>query len=99
MNAKGQYIIKKLFQAYYSHPQQLPDSIIIHYMVFINKYETIEIAREEGTGRVRTKFADVLSNPKEFTLEYQIYLMRYICDHIAGMTDRFALEEYTHLYE
>ena len=99
MNAKGQYIIKKLFQTYYSHPQQLPDSIIIHYMVFINKYETIEIAREEGTGRVRTKFADVLSNPKEFTLEYQIYLMRYICDHIAGMTDRFALEEYTHLYE
>ena len=32
MNAKGKYIIKKLFQAYYSNPQQLDDSTIIQYM-------------------------------------------------------------------
>lgn len=33
MNMKGQYIIRKLFQAYYAHPQQLPDGPILHFLV------------------------------------------------------------------
>ena len=33
MNAKGQYIIRKLFQAYATHPQQLPDISIVQFMV------------------------------------------------------------------
>lgn len=32
MNAKGQYVIKKLFEAYSSHPQQLPNNVIKGYL-------------------------------------------------------------------
>lgn len=28
----------------------------------------------------------------------QSLLMRRICDHIASMTDRYAIDEYTNLY-
>lgn len=99
MNAKGQHIIKKLFQAYFSHPQQLPDTILVHYMVQIKQYKSLKEAREHGIGSVRAKFAEFTSNPEKFSLEDQIELMRYICDYIGGMTDHFALEEYGRLYE
>ena len=56
MNAKGQYIIKKLFQAYYSHPQQLPDNVIVRYMVDMGCYPSLNTANEVGTGSVRIKF-------------------------------------------
>ncbi len=95
MNAKGQYIIKKLFEAYNSHPQQLPDGIILHFMVDIGKYETIESAKKDGMGIIRTEFSKVMENPKAI---YRCQLMRRICDHIACMTDRYAIEEYNNLY-
>lgn len=95
MNAKGKYIIKKLFQAYYSHPQQLPDNIIIRYMVDIGCYSDLKTANNEGTGTVRIKFEDHFPNA---SLSDKIALMRKICDHIAGMTDHFAIEEYENLY-
>lgn len=95
MNEKGKYIIRKLFEAYCSHPQQLPDGPILHFMVGINKYDNIRDARSDGIGKVRQHFQEVMKNPK---LIYRIILMRRICDHIASMTDRYAIEEYDHLY-
>ena len=95
MNAKGQYIIKKLFQAYYSHPQQLPNNIIMNYMVDVGVYPNLKKAVTDGAGEVRIKFAEKLG--KASTSE-KICLMRRICDHIAGMTDHFAIEEYENLY-
>lgn len=98
MNAKGQYIIKKLFQAYYSHPQQLPDSIIIRYMVDIKQYVSLQSAEQAGMGAVRIKFDKLHSDKAAFGIEEQILLMRKISDHIAGMTDHYAIEEYSNLY-
>ena len=98
MNAKGQYIIKKLFQAYFSHPQQLPDGIIVQYMIDIGQYQSIENALKSGIGMVRQKFENLISSPSKYTLDAQIKLMRKICDHIAGMTDHYAIEEYENLY-
>lgn len=95
MNAKGRYIIKKLFQAYYSHPQQLPDNIIVHYMVDMGCYHDLDDANDAGTGTVRIEFEEYFSNA---SLSAKIALMRKICDHIAGMTDHFAIEEYENLY-
>lgn len=83
---KGQYIIKKLFQAYYSHPQQLPDSAIIQYMIEIGQYKDLNSAANRGIGAVRVKFEKFLSSSR-FTINNRIALMRKICDHIAGMTD------------
>lgn len=95
MNEKGKYIIRKLFEAYYSHPQQLPDGQIYHFMVDIGKYKNIDDAREMGPGQVRTEFDDEMKNPP---LIEKALLMRRICDHIAAMTDRYAIEEYNSLY-
>lgn len=95
MNEKGKYIIRKLFEAYNSHPQQLPDGFILHMMVDFGKYENIDEARKRGTGIVRMEFEEEMKNPK---LIGRCILMRRICDHIASMTDRYAIEEYNNLY-
>ena len=98
MNAKGQYVIKKLFQAYYSHPQQLPDNIIVQYMVDVGQYADLTTAATVSIGLVRTKFEKLISNSDIFTYDKKVALMRKICDHIAGMTDHYAIEEYKSLY-
>lgn len=94
MNAKGEYIIKKLFEAYYANPQQLPDSIIKRYMEDMGLYPN---ASSASTGIVRMEFENYRLS-KNFSIKGKIALMRKICDHIAGMTDHYAIEEYEQLY-
>lgn len=98
MNAKGQYIIKKLAQAYFHHPQQLPDGIIAQYMVDIKEYSSYEDARKRGLGEIRMKFETIYQD-SDISFSRQIALLRKICDHISGMTDHYAIEEYKKLYE
>lgn len=95
MNSKGAYIIKKLFEAYNTHPQQLPDGPILHFMVGVGAFNTIDDIRSRGSGEMRTAFDGIIKNPP---IIYRILLMRRICDHIASMTDRYAIEEYNNLY-
>lgn len=95
MNVKGEYIIKKLFEAYYRHPQQLPDGPILHMMVDLGKYNSVEDARKDGVGVVRYHFEQERTG---LSAVQQALLMRRICDHIACMTDRYAIEEYNKLY-
>lgn len=97
MNAKGKYIIRKLFQAYYSHPQQLPDRPIIQYMIEIGElknYKNISIS----IGSIREKFEIVISDKRFFSIDKRIQLMRVITDYISGMTDRYAIQEFRNLY-
>lgn len=98
MNEKGKYIIRKLFEAYYAHPQQLPDGPILHLLTEIDSpslYSNIDEARKAGIGDARTKFDKVMKNPSIYT---KCLLMRRICDHIASMTDNYAIKEYNNLY-
>ncbi len=97
MNEKGKYIIRKLFEAYYAHPQQLPDGPILHLLVDLKstKYKNIDDAKEAGIGEVRVEFDKILVNPSIYV---ECMLMRRICDHIASMTDHYAIEEYNNLY-
>lgn len=97
MNEKGKYIIRKLFEAYYAHPQQLPDGPILHFMVDIERpgYENIDQAKKAVIGEAREEFDEILKNP---TIYERCMLMRRICDHIASMTDHYAIEEYNNLY-
>lgn len=120
MNAKGKFVIEQLFKSYYSAPQQLPTSIIIQYLLELEKENKIpgelkgkviksdkdkvvtigdivsswDKAWDAGTGAVRICFKKMWAVAKR---EQKILLMRKICDHIAGMTDHFALEEYKNL--
>lgn len=101
MNEKGRYVIRKLFEAYYAHPQQLPDGCILHIMIDTNYYNgkegcrTVDDLLKKGIGPVRVDFDDLMKNP---TIFIQCVLMRRICDHIACMTDHYAIEEYNNLY-
>lgn len=98
MNEKGKYIIRKLFEAYYAHPQQLPDGPILHLLTEIDSpslYSNIDEARKAGIGDARTKFDKVMKNPSIYT---KCLLMRRICDHIASMTDNYATKKYNNLY-
>ncbi len=95
MNEKGKYIIRKLFEAYYTHPQQLPDGPILHLLVDIGEYKTIDKVRKMGIGTARVRFEEIMKNPN---IHIQCVLMRRICDHIASMTDRYAIDEYNNLY-
>ena len=95
MNEKGKYIIRKLFEAYYAHPQQLPDGPILHLLVDTGEYPTIDDAKQKGIGEARVHFDKVMENPN---IHVKCVLMRRICDHIASMTDHYAIEEYNNLY-
>ena len=95
MNEKGKYIIRKLFEAYYAHPQQLPDGPILHLLVDCGKYATIDDAKNKGVGQARVIFENLMKNPDIYV---KCVLMRRICDHIASMTDHYAIDEYNNLY-
>lgn len=107
MNAKGTYIIKKLFEAYYTHPQQLPDMSIARFMIEVYKilniqegywnYKNMESIHRISFGIVRSEF-EALWKKYQNDFDAQACLMRTICDHIASMTDRYATEEYEKLY-
>ena len=110
MNAKGQYIIRKLFQAYATHPQQLPDISIVQFMVETHEknslsgssYPDMASAYKLSSGKVRSDF-DEFWNDKSENAESKkfavcVCMMRKICDHIASMTDHYAVEEYEKLY-
>ncbi len=98
MNAKGKYIIRKLFEAYYANPQQLPDGPILHLVIEsgISKTKSIDVLKKEGVGKARILLKE--KSDKSADIYFQCLLMRRICDHIASMTDRYAIEEYNNLY-
>ena len=48
-------------------------------------------------GAVRLAFDKLYSNysdPEAFGISEKVMLMRKVCDHIAGMTDHYAIEEF-----
>ena len=110
MNAKGQYIIRKLFQAYATHPQQLPDISIVQFMVETHEknslsganYPDMVSAYKLSSGQVRSDFDkfwnDKKDNAESNNFSVRVCMMRKICDHIASMTDHYAVEEYEKLY-
>jgi len=101
-DAKGVYIIKKLFQAFYNNPQQLPDNCVIDYIVSSNKRmysDVLDDKQRLGIGTIRKKFVDDMQQAKRKNDKVKLLkLMRAICNFIASMTDHQALEMYQEMY-
>ncbi len=102
-DAKGKYIIRKIFQAYYATPQQLPNHCVYEFLEAYDpvKYaqsELLKMAKSDGIGKVRSIFSVVISNFQSEDINAKMILMRIICDYIAGMTDTFAQKTYEELY-
>lgn len=101
MDGKSDFIIRQLFKAYLSNPQQLPDNTII------KAYERIYESNKINTGvhwinpkeikayMARKHVEDILKEENHFV---NIIVLRTVCDFIAGMTDQFAMDQYDRLY-
>ena len=102
-DAKGKYVIRKIFQAYYATPQQLPNHCVYEFLSAYDpvKYaqsELLEAAKRDGIGKVRSIFSGVINTLNKNDINARMILMRIICDYIAGMTDAFAQKTYEELY-
>lgn len=111
MDGVGQHVIKELFKAYVINPQQLPDKTIVK--LFKNLYrehkETLNIYKYKDSNRYNVgELRNILSeyhynreNPDTNAPNYDTYkiqLLRTICDYIAGMTDKYTIEQHRKLY-
>lgn len=100
-DSKGMYIVRKLFDAYFTNPQQLPNEAIERYLLDVEEYKSkqkLQVVRSQmGIGAIRHKF---MKHHEKFRndITVQSKLMRVICDHIALMTDENAISEYKKLY-
>ena len=95
MDGKGKFVIREIFKAYITNPQQLPDKTIER--LFDNlKEEGIYTKRNnENVGDLRDELDDLHSKNNN---TYKAVLMRTICDYISGMTDNYALSLHSQLY-
>jgi len=88
MDGKSDYIIRKLFSAFITNPQQLPDTKIIQLSSTFCNIENMGI----GEMREAIKKLD-WSNKLNYTS-----LVRISIDYIAGMTDSYAIHKFRQLY-
>ena len=109
-DSKGKYIIKNLFEAYNTNPQQLPDSALKNLYKILkedgfnfiqdNNKDPFTIENDELRYIIDEAISVIRGNNpnREIDKRRDILIMRIICDYIAGMTDNFAISEYKKLY-
>jgi dGTPase len=83
---RAHLVMSSLFRAYYSNPLTLPTYVLLRF--------------REATGRPYLRDVPIPEIPTEVREYYHTspLLPRLVIDHLAGMSDRFALEEYEVLY-
>ena len=101
MDGKSNYVIKQLFKAYLTNPQQLPDKTIVSFYENRIPDEVMQIDEKkcslaELTGKLRDRLEKDYYT--DITNQYKGDLLRTICDYIGGMTDNYALKQYSILY-
>lgn len=105
MDGKGNFIIRKLFEAYLTNPKQLPNKTIHHLFSNLEYYDNSE------NNELRIKLSQIHEKTKENDIdenlvkglnknyrEYKVILIRTITDFISNMTDEFAIKQYNDLY-
>lgn len=104
MDGRAYYVISRLFHAYISNPQQLPDYTI---ETFFRSYDAFYT--NSPYDNAPAALEDYRKNPADFRVclprahkngkqDYKGLLLRTICDFVSGMTDRKAMEEFHRLY-
>lgn len=99
MDGKASFVIRQLVKAYLTNPQQLPGRTItlivsdwLKQMGVKPDYDENSITTESYS---REKLRELINDGDS---KFIVILLRRICDYIAGMTDRYALECYEKLY-
>ena len=85
-DGRAQHILTTLFGAFYRNPRLLPDDVLLRY----RDLASIPYLREISLKRIEKEIdANYLRKP---------LFVRCIADHLAGMTDSFALSVYDSMY-
>ncbi len=96
MDGKGKFVIRRLFKAYLTNPRQLHDSTITYVFKMYDPEMVSNLNVEsKQLGDMRNSIDSVSYRQDK---NFQIALLRGICDHLAGMTDSFAIDEFKRLY-
>ncbi|MCX7745815.1 MAG: dNTP triphosphohydrolase [Clostridia bacterium] len=82
MDVKAEKFIEKIYDTYWENPEQLPDEIYHKFVEASKTKENAGISSGEGSS-----YDGYVTTPA-----------RVLCDYIASMTDRFALETYEKLF-
>ncbi|UYP00561.1 hypothetical protein OF820_02495 [Oceanotoga sp. DSM 15011] len=114
MDGRGDYIIRKLFKAYITNIQQLPDSTLYSFLCNLKDYkkekynsEILEKSKDyildnknSKENKMNSNMGKIRTKIKNQELSDYEYsvLLRTIADYISGMTDNYAEEEYKKLY-
>src|SRR3989339_77213 len=101
MDGKATHIIIKLFKAYVTNPQQLPDrtirTLFSNYYRNKNQIKKVKtVWSKHGIGYWRDKLEKM--HYTDDTSEYKAAVLRTICDFVSSMTDSFATKQYKLLY-
>ncbi len=84
-DGRARLVMRGLFLAFHANPRLLPDDLLEAY------------AREEGIRFLRKVPLAEVAREAEKRYHRRPRFLRAIADHIAGMTDKFALSEYESL--
>ncbi len=97
MDGTGSYVIRKLFNSYLANPQQMSNRTLYFLRRAIDSDcpSPAEALSPTSAGHWR----DFINNRHNAdNRDFQVALIRTICDHIAAMTDGYALRQYQQLY-
>lgn len=103
MDGKAKFILRQIWKAYLTNPQQLSDRVILRLIQHVNIPPFRNVSRltkttiSEKVGRAREALDSIRSNP-DYYKELKRALVRELCDFISGMTDEMAMEEHRRLY-
>lgn len=94
MDAKAELVLRKLIEEYSLNPQHLPDSTINK---CITNYNNQFGKKNVISGyKVRKELNNLLKHGGNDRFNH--VLLRTICDYIAGMTDAYAMKQYSNLF-
>lgn len=96
-DAKGQYIIRKLFRAFVTSPSQLPDHCVLEFLKNDKGRNWDEIRKKQGMGEIRIAFLNRVKLPRN--IQDELNLKRVVCNYIAGMTDNYAKQIFSEIYK
>ena len=98
MDGKATYIIRKLYHAFLRNPQQLPDKTLISVWESFSNFAYRQQSKKDKILVASSARKAVDEALKENSSEINEILLRTVCDHIAGMTDNYALSQFKELY-
>ena len=86
MDARGRSFVKGLFAAYYRDPLQLENYVLLRYRALAGGPYLRDLSGPDLQEEIAARYH---GNPA---------FIRLVADHVAGMSDTYAVKEYERLY-